>query len=143
LPAAPRGVGPIAFTVTTDNYNQVFEYNADGTAESNNTASVTVTSALGPAPDLQVSGLSVEPATGLQSGSRLVVHWNDANTGTGAAPGSWSDSVTLRNTTTGETLTTAAVAYDASANGAIQPGASGARQHAFTLPDGPRGTGPI
>src|SRR5262249_25315693 len=68
LPAGASGAGDIRVTVTTDYYDEIGEDNADGTAEANNDASVTVTSALAPYPDLQVRNLTVNPSTGLHSG---------------------------------------------------------------------------
>src|SRR5262249_25410023 len=77
LPDGPTGAGTLELTVTVDYYNRVFELNAGGTGESNNTsAPVTTTSALAPYPDLTVSGLSVTPASP-QSGDLLSIAWND------------------------------------------------------------------
>ena len=52
MPQGEPGVGNLAITVTTDTDNQIFEYNAPGTGETNNTASVTATSTLASYPDL-------------------------------------------------------------------------------------------
>ena len=69
-----------------------------------------------------------DPATGLQSGSSLVVHWEDANTGVKATGGSWSDSLVVINTATGETLLSATVPYDAvGSGGRVVAPASGGR----------------
>ncbi len=65
-----------------------------------------------PLPDLQVANLRVLPATGVQSGGALVVEWDDSNTGTGPVEGSFTDSITVTNTTTGMTLGTGSVSYD-------------------------------
>ena len=145
MPDLARGTGQIVFTVTTDVDNTIFESNAGGTAETNNTSSITQTSTLAPYPDLRVANLAVDPATGLQSGSGVVVHWEDTNTGSRATGGSWHDRVTVQNATTGEILVTATLLYDATAvgNGPIAPGGSRARQYSLTLPDGVRGAGPI
>ena len=143
LPDGPPGVGSIQFTVTTDSANSIAEYNTAGTAESNNSSSVTRDSVLGLTPDLQAVNVALDPAIGLQSGSSLIVHWDDTNTGTKATGSSWSDSIVIKNTTTGETLVTATVPYDATSGGAITPGQSRSRQYAFTLPDGSRGMGRI
>ena len=58
--------------------------------------------------------------------------------GTAAASGSWYDQVTVVNTTTGQTLASTTVYYDASAagSGPVAAGGSVARQASFTLPDG-------
>ena len=96
-----------------------------------------------PAPDLQVTNLRVVPATGVQSGEALMVEWDDANTGTGAVNGSFTDSITVTNTTTGQTIGTGTVSYDESSAGPIPPGASPGQQFTFTLPDGAAGIGQI
>ena len=46
MPQGYPGVGTLAVTVTTDADNQIFECNPSGTGEANNTATITVTSAL-------------------------------------------------------------------------------------------------
>ena len=74
-------MGQIQFTVTTDLDNQVFEANAAGDAESNNTTTITRVSTLGPTADLQVANLHIDPVPGLQSGAMATVVWDDANTG--------------------------------------------------------------
>src|SRR5262249_5297305 len=94
-------------------------------------------------PDLQVANLRAEPATGLKSGDSLTLRWDDTNTGNRATKGSWDDQVVVRNKTTKATLLTTTVRYDEAANGPLAPGASKARQFAYTLPDGNAGTGDI
>src|SRR5208337_1413362 len=103
LPDGARGVGQIQFSVTTDYYNQVLEYNTAGpggtsTAESNNTTSLTLTSTLAVYPDLTVSNLGVSPSSGLQSGNGLTVQWNDSNIGTAVVDGPFVDHVVITNT---------------------------------------------
>ena len=140
LPDGTRGIGQIQVTVTTDSGNSVFENNAGGTAETNNSSSLTASSVVGPYPDIQITGLAIDPTAGLQSGGSLTVRWNDNNSGTRATQGSWYDRVTIKNTTTGETLDTIAVPYveATSGNGPIAAGGSRARQWAYTLPSGTR-----
>jgi Ca2+-binding RTX toxin-like protein len=92
------------------------------------------------APDLQVTGLKVQPSSPV-SGSTIVVSWNDTNTGDGATDAGWADSVSVLNRSTGQTLATGSVPYDASVRGALQPGGSAAQQFSFTLPDGAAGVG--
>ncbi len=94
------------------------------------------------APDLRVTGLSVQPANPV-SGSTIVVVWNDKNTGEGATDSNWVDSVSIVNTSTNQTMASATVPYDASTLGALQPGDFAAQQYAFTLPDGDPGVGNI
>jgi hypothetical protein len=110
LPDGPRGVGQLSFTVTVDSKNQIYETNPNGTGESNNDATVSVTTTLGTYPDLLVSSLAIDPPDSLQSGSAMVVRWRDQNSGARATKGSWNDSVVIKNLTTGEMLTTATVA---------------------------------
>src|SRR5205085_8483767 len=57
---------------------------------------------------LAVTGLTTSPAT-LTAGASVVVAWSDANTGTLPAAGSFTDAVTITNTTTGQVLITASV----------------------------------
>src|SRR5262249_53263213 len=93
-------------------------------------------------PDLQVTNVALTPASP-QSGGTVTVSWNDTNTGSAATAGSWYDSVTVVNTTTGQTLTTAAVYYDAGALGALAVSAARARQYSFRPPDGDAAVGHI
>jgi len=145
LPDGMSSVGTIQFTVTTDVLNQIFEYNSAGTAESNNTAMISAVSGLAPAADLQVANLSLTPTTGLQSGSDVVLSWDDVNKGDAATGGSWVDSVSVTNQNTGATIFAATVPYDASAtgNGPLGPGDSVAQQDAFQIPEGNAGAGPL
>ena len=143
LPDGPAGVGSLAVHVTTDVYDNVFEYGAQGhqDAESNNSASTNATSTLGSYPDLQVTGLTTAPA-GPLSGGLLTVAWNDANAGNLPAAGSWSDRVRVVNTGTGQTLVDTTVVHDGSA-GSLAAGADQAMQYAFRLPDGDPGVGSL
>ena len=143
MPAGADGGGQIQFSVTTNYQHQVVE--TDSSPDANNMQILTVTSAVLLA-DLNVANLTVTPASGLKSGSALVVHWDDQNIGNLAVSASFSDSITIRNLTTGQSLITAPVFYDVSAagNGPIGSGGSSrARQFAFTLPDGAAGVGQI
>ncbi len=142
LPDGPPGVGQLVVTVTTDYYNQIYEYNSSGTAESNNTSSVTTTSTIAPYPDLQVTSLATTPSSP-ESGQTVTVTWNDANTGNAAVSGSFSDYVSVLNTTTGQTVASASVPYDEASLGAILAGSSAPRQYTFSLPDGSPGVGQL
>ncbi len=150
LPNGAPGVGQIQFSVTTNVYNQVFEYNTAGpndtsTAQSNNTSSLTVSSTLAPYPDLTVPSLIVSPSTGLESGDNLSIQWSDSNTGNAPVNGAFIDHVVIQNTTTGKPLGTQDVPYDptASGNGPIAAGQAISRQIGFTLPQGTPGAGQI
>src|SRR5262249_35292479 len=131
LPDGPRSVGQLEFTVTTDLNNEVPEFNPPAAAEDNNSAAVIRESTLAPYPDLQVAGLTTEPATGIHAGSDVVVHWQITNAGNRSAGKSWSDSVILVNTTTGEVLETANIPYDPEVLGDLAPGESRERQTTF------------
>ena len=118
--------------VADDNDGQL-----ESTNNANNVVAVPITLV---APDLQVTGLNVQPSNPV-SGSTLVVGWNDANTGDAATSTGWVDSVSIVNTSTNQTLVTAEVPYDASSLGALEPGGSAAQQCILRLPDGDPGVG--
>jgi hypothetical protein len=109
-----------------------------------NFASSSVTSTLANYPDLQVTNLAVSP-TAAQTSSRVTVTWNDLNSGRGDVTRAFDDHITVVNTTTGQTVTTADLPYDATQPGAaIVAGTSSAqRQYAFTVPDGSAGVGTL
>jgi hypothetical protein len=142
LPDGPAGVGHLTITVTVNSTGTLYEYNSAGTAQTNNTASVTTSSTLAPYPDLQVTGLVTSPST-LRSGTTVTATWNDANTGNAPVSGSFTDYVTVVNTTTGQTLASGFVAYNETTSGAIAAGGSAPQQYSFTLPNGNHGVGQI
>ena len=90
-----------------------------------NSTSVTLTTVANTtiAPDLRVTNLSINPANP-QSSQSVTVNWDDFNAGNGSTDGSWTDYVVVTNTTTGQTIATADVAYDAATSGAIAPNGS-------------------
>src|SRR5207248_3139301 len=137
LPAGPRGAGQIQVSVTVDYYDQLSESNGAGTGESNNSTTVTVTSALSPYADLQVQALAL--GANLHAGDQLVLQWNDVNAGTASVGARFSDHVVIQNTTTNQTLTSADIAYDPATGGAVAAGGSRARQSTYTLPAGAAG----
>ncbi len=92
--------------------------------------------------DLQVSNMAVDPSS-LQAGAAAEVSWDDTNTGNIATAAAWTDQVVIANLTTGATLATANVPYDAGARGAIAPGQSQSQEYEFTLPAGSPGWGQI
>lgn len=95
-------------------------------------------------PDLIVSGISVSPSTGLQSGGTTTVLWTDQNNGSGPTSGSFTDRVTIRNAAN-QVLVDSFLAYNEldPGNGSIAPGSSRNRQLAVTLPDGPNSVGTL
>src|SRR5690606_19168990 len=70
---------------------------AGGQAESNNSATLTVTSSLARYPDLTVSNLVVEPAAGWAPGSAVTLRWRVNNTGNVDIVEDWSDGIQVRN----------------------------------------------
>jgi len=138
LPDGPAGAGSLAITVVADPYDRIAESNADGTAETNNTATITVTSALPDYPDLVVRDLGIDSQS-LQASHPFTVTWNDVNVGLAAAPGGWADRVRVVNTTTGDTLADASVP----AGDPLAAAGSRSNSYTFTLPDGMAGAGQI
>ncbi len=105
LPNGVAGTGDIRITVTTDYYQSVKEYDSNGNAAyGNNTSSIDATSTLAHYADLLVSGLSVNPANGLQSGDQATVSWTDANSGNAAA-GAFTDSISAARVNADGSLT--------------------------------------
>ena len=113
----------LLLTVTADVFNNIFEYNTNGTAELNNSTAITVLSTIAPYPDLQVVNLSVQP-TMLASGTNLTINWQDTNSGNASAVGNWYDRVTVLNTNTGVTLLDTNVYYNTNIFGVLHPTAT-------------------
>ena len=131
------GPGHFVATVTTNSDQGLFEDNALGHANAvQNDISAT---SFDVTRDLRVANLALTSPASPQSGNLVTIGWNDTNTGNLATNGTWNDSITVINTTTGATLVNgAAVTY---AGAAIQPGGQAARSYSFTLPDGATGVG--
>jgi hypothetical protein len=93
LPDGPAGAGNLEITVTVDSRGNLSEQNADGTGESNNTATLTTAVGLAPYPDLVAS----EPGFPAQvyAGQPFEISWRLANLGDAAVSGTWSDKVEL------------------------------------------------
>jgi len=140
LPNGTAGAGTLQITVTNDVYNQVTKFNPDGTPEASNIATLNTTSALAPYPDLEVTGLSISPASPV-SGENITMSWDDSNVGTAPINGSFYDQIVLTNTTTDQTLLSTTSYYDAAIEGAISAGGAAARSVSFTLPNGTPGIG--
>jgi hypothetical protein len=141
LPNNANAYGAFEVVVTTDSDNLVFEYNAGGSAETNNSRSLLSASA----PDLQITGLTVTGNPNLQAGAQLTIQWNTVNQGNVQADGSFYDRIVVRNTNTAEVLLNTTLPYNPSlvGNGPILPGGSRARQQVYQLPDGSRSVGRI
>ena len=104
LPEGNRGVGRIGFTVSVDVGNAIAEENAAGSAETNNSATVTVTSELAPFVDLVVSGVTPEPSFGWAPGDAVTLRWTTTNAGNRATPTGFAERVTVRNASSGQQI---------------------------------------
>ncbi|MCB1965138.1 MAG: LEPR-XLL domain-containing protein, partial [Candidatus Accumulibacter sp.] len=97
LPEGIKGSGDIELTVTTDQgqggVGVIFETNANGDAESNNSASVLFASAARAYPDLRIENANA-PQTAV-GGEFAEISWTVANRGQVEASGVWSDQVVL------------------------------------------------
>ena len=136
-----RGRGSLSFQVTTDVTNTIAERGAAGLAELNNAVTINATSQLAPYVDLQVSNLSLEPATGWTPGSSVTVHWRVSNGGDKAVTSPWSDRLVIRNITTGQTIYTGTLNFDPASEGPLAIGASRDRAASITWPIGSGGVG--
>ena len=137
LPDGSPGVGSIQVTVTTDSGNTVTESNAGGTAFTNNTASTTVTSTLAAYPDLQVSNVALSPSPGYAAGQTVTVSWTLANAGTAAVTVPFTESIRVRNLSTGNVITL----QSDTVSPPLAAGSSTTRSLTFVWPAGMDGTG--
>jgi len=140
------GVGPGTYTIA-----DVLQPGFVQTAPASGSFTVTTASGVNVAAEnfgaleaklLSVTGLSVTPSN-LQSGTDLVVRWNDTNAGNSPIAASFTDHVTITNTTTGQVLGVADIPFDVNTRGRIDAGATAAQQYAFQLPNGNPGVGNI
>jgi hypothetical protein len=96
LPYTTNGAGHLRFTVAADSLNNVFEYNAGGTGESNNSTAIVRVSTLTPLPDLVITGLSA-PASALTD-HPISVQFHLANQGLLGTDGSFLQRVFISDT---------------------------------------------
>jgi hypothetical protein len=138
LPDGTNGAGTLTFTVTADAHNQVAEYNAGGTGESNNTALLSRTSTLAAYPDLAVDRFEVGPPI-FESSGQVTAGWIITNIGTAPIIGDFYDRLLVRNLSLGSTILDQAYYLNPSAdtNGPIAVGQSRTRSTTFRLLDGP------
>ncbi|MCF8179440.1 MAG: hypothetical protein K9J74_13100 [Sulfuritalea sp.] len=141
------GAGNLLIQVSADQNNSgigsLIEANAGGTAETNNSTSLTLTSTLATYPDLQVTDVTPTPAQGWLGGDAVTVTWKTRNLGTGATSGSWTETLRVRNATTGQTLFTQSLAYDATVLGDISVGDLRDRSVDLIWPTGTNASGQI
>ncbi|HWE97612.1 MAG TPA: CARDB domain-containing protein [Tepidisphaeraceae bacterium] len=110
LPNGPAGVGQLAVTVTANVGNTLFEYNGSGTATTNNSTSVNVTSTLAAYADLAVSNVTAPALT--PPGQQITVGWTLNNIGDSTATGPWTEQVFLATDAAGDNpVLVAAVSY--------------------------------
>lgn len=130
VPNGLQGTGQLQITVTANAFANIYEYNTFNTAQSNNAATTSIASTIASYPDLQVQGLIVSPADP-QPGQTITISWNEENSGSAQAVGTWQDSLTVVSSATGQTLLNAS---QAAANNAIAPQGSVPHSYYFTLP---------
>ncbi len=143
LPADHDGEGDLQFTVITDAGNFLKRFDTEGNPDNANSQSITRPSLLiGDFPDLVVQpGSLLVDSTDVETGQQVTVQWTIDNAGVTPTSGSWVDGVTVINTTTGQTVASGTVAYDAATGGSLAVGGSATQQFTFTLPDGEPGVG--
>ncbi|HNL98807.1 MAG TPA: CARDB domain-containing protein, partial [Accumulibacter sp.] len=134
------GAGNLLIQVTADQNTAasgtVVEANAAGSGETNNGASLALSATLAPYPDLQVVDLAPTPALGWLAGDLVSVGWKTRNLGTGTTSGAWTETLRVRNLTTGQTLFTQSLPYDAAALGDLVAGGQCDHRVDFALPTG-------
>ncbi len=94
-------------------------------------------------PVLSVANLGTSPSSGLTSGTPLTISWDDVNNGGLPVNASFTDLLTITDTTTGQVLAAISAPYNESARGAVPIGGSAHQSATFTLPDGASGVGNI
>ena len=96
--------------------DHIYEWNAAGDAESNNTAKATFHATLAVYPDLVVNPIVVTPEHP-QTGEAITVNWRLENHGNAPVESAFADRVRVVNTATGQTLLTEYLPYDPAADG--------------------------
>ncbi|MDR0673568.1 MAG: putative Ig domain-containing protein, partial [Zoogloeaceae bacterium] len=105
LPDGLKGTGDISITITTDQNaagtDVLFETNAEGNAEANNSSSITVTSAALPCADLRIESFNA-PSSAIR-GESVTLSWVVSNHGQVDASTGWNDQIVFsRNSTLGD-----------------------------------------
>ena len=138
LPDGVFASGELTFTVTADGWNYIPEQNAQGTAEQNNSRSVTLDSTMSPYADLVVRNVTVVPST-TQSGRHVTISWEDHNIGTLATRTEWYDQIVISRVSDGlEILNTSAYTY---AETGLDPQGFRSMSYGFDMPVGYDGVG--
>ena len=142
LPNGPGGAGDFNVQVTADYYNQAFEHNGAGNAESNNLGTGSFTAVLAGYPDLLPTGVSVVQ-TALQSGGLMTMNWSLTNSGNAPVSKSFSYRLQVLPAGSSTALFSKLYRYDVEASGTIAAGASRDFSASFKLPDGTLGSGDL
>lgn len=137
LPAGARGAGTLTVSVITDVANAVQE---QGSGENDNSAQITLQSALMTYPDLTVSGVVLAPNSNLAAGDAATISWRVGNGGELSTSAGWSDRVVVRNLSTGEIVLDQTSRIEGG-GAVIAAGAGVDRQLAFNWPAGRNGAG--
>ena len=127
-------------SVTTDVTNIIAEHNLLGTGESNNAASVTVTSILAAYPDLIPSVPVATPGGSYTPGQPVTVTWTTSNAGNASTGANgWTEQLIVTDLSTGHQIELASVVQPD--NAALAAGGSVARSVTFAWPTGTDATG--
>src|SRR5262245_3020219 len=134
IPDGSASVGTLSVTVTTDQANNVFEYNPSGTGESNNSATASLAVTLAPYPDLVASDVTGPTGEIVADPAHVTVGWKVTNAGSlQAQSANWVDIVYASRDTTfgnGDDVEVARFARTA----ALAPGAAYTRSEDVVLP---------
>lgn len=125
--------GVLVTRVVADSTNAVPEAFLGLDGETNNTASITNTSA----PDLQVASVSVAGSPGFLAGSPVTFTWVVTNTGSGPALYYWYSRVTVVNQATAQTILNPIFYHEL----VLPVGGSFTNSYTTSLPDGVNGAG--
>ena len=139
LPEGNAGVGQLAITIGADDLNQVFEFNAGGSGETNNTTSASVASTLAPYADLVVTSLVAPSAVLTSNPAILDVDVTVQNQGDGDVTAGWSDRIYVSADNVVGNADDLLVATFAE-SGPLAAGASYTRTRHLTLPPSLDGT---
>ena len=143
-PSGVDAAGEFSIVVVADNLGQVPEGNAQGDAESNNSAQQQVRVG----PDLTVKNLQVLTSN-VQAGGLVTLSWEDWNQGNSPVAAAFNDRISISRADSGLVLVDTSLAYDPLAisagavNGMILPGEHRLRSFTFRLPDGLKGAGAL
>lgn len=131
LPNGAAGIGDYVVTVVTNYGGYVYEYNATGTATTNNTATMNFSAAIAAYPDLTLGNLAV---TGDSTGNATIT-WTTTNNGNKTIAGGFYERIYIVDSGTGTVILSTEYAFNASAGSPLASGASANRSYTFKLPE--------